>query len=635
MCGICGLVNNDNSRPVDRRILAKMNQVIRHRGPDSDGFYVKANVGMGIRRLAIIDLVSGNQPISNEDGTIWVVFNGEIYNHGELRRNLAASGHRLQSNTDTEVLVHLYEDRGPACVDQLRGMFAFAIWDENERQLLLARDRVGKKPLYYGEQDGAFLFGSELKCILQYPGFPREPDWEAIHHYLTLQYVPDPWTALKGIRKLPPGHRLVWRDGEIRVEPYWDLEFEPKWRVPGPELRDQLKQAITDAVHMRLISDVPLGAHLSGGIDSSIIVGLMAQMTDQPVKTFSIGFEEDAFSELPFARAVAHKLATDHHEFILKPDALEILPKLVWHFDEPFADPAAIPTWYLSKLTREHVTVALNGDGGDETFAGYQRYYADIIADTYRLVPGFIRHGLTDRALRLLPVRTDRPMERSYVMALRQLTRASDFSHDASVVRWGAYFSEEEKRGLYNDHIRQIVNNSASVDLLSETFKRAKAVKRLDRTLYTDVKNYLPGALLPKVDRTTMAHSLEARSPFLDHKVMELAARLPVRWKVNGWRTKWILKDLFRDLIPVEVLNRGKLGFSVPLGQWCRGPLYHEVRQRLLARDSRIGDHFHWEPVARLLQENRQGLADHGKRLWTLLNLEMWLRSLGEEAHGD
>ena len=626
MCGICGIVYNDSTRPVARTLLERMNEVIRHRGPDSDGYYANGQVGLAIRRLAIIDLETGDQPMCNEDGNVRIVFNGEIYNHSKLRRQLEARDHAFCSRSDTESILHLYEEHGPACVDHLRGMFAFAIWDEERRRLLLARDRLGQKPLFYAEYDGGLLFGSEIKCILQYSPFPRRIDLEAIHHYLTLQYIPDPWTGFTGVRKLPPGHRLLWQDGRLKLERYWDLAYEPKWTQPAPELKEKLRDTITEAVRIRLMSDVPLGAHLSGGIDSSIVVGLMAGMMDQPVKTFSIGFREDAFSELPYARQVAQRFGTDHREFVLEPDALDVLPRLVAHFDEPFADPAAIPTWYLSQMTRRHVTVALNGDGGDEAFAGYQRYYGDLIADAYGVVPGFLRHGAFDRLLHALPVQAERPMERSPIMALRRLTQAADLTHAASIVRWGGYFDEADKLALYTDDVRQVVNSTPSAALLEEAFHHANASNRLDRTLYTDVHYYLPGALLPKVDRTTMAHSLEARSPFLDHQVMELAARLPPSWKVKGRRTKRILRELFSSLVPESVGKRGKVGFGVPLGMWFRGPLYEPVSDLLLAPDSRIHEYLHMDPIRRLIVENGEGRADHGKRLWALLVLESWLR---------
>jgi asparagine synthase (glutamine-hydrolysing) len=628
MCGICGQVNINSARPVDRTVLERMNTVIRHRGPDSDGFYIHGGVGLAARRLAIIDLITGDQPLSNENGTIWIVFNGEIYNFPELRSKLEAKGHIFRSNSDTETIVHLYEEHGSACVEQLRGMFAFAIWDENQRQLLLARDRLGVKPLYYTEYDGALLFGSELKCILEYPNLSREIDLEAIHHYLTLQYVPDPWTAFKGIQKLAPAHRLIWREGEILIDRYWDLAFEPKLELSEDDIEQSLRELVTEAVRIRLVSDVPLGAHLSGGIDSSIVVGLMAGMVNQPVKTFSIGFKEGGFNELPYARQVAQEFSTDHHEFILEPNAVEVLPKLVQHFDEPFADPAAIPTWYLAQMTHRHVTVALNGDGGDEAFAGYQRYYGDLIADLYRLVPGYLRHTVINRVLQVLPVQNDRPPERSKIMALRQLASAAELSNAASVVRWERFFSEVEKFTLYNDNMRTAINNSPSTQLLEETYRQAKANNRLDRTLYTDIHNYLPGALLPKVDRTTMASSLEARSPFLDHHVMEFAARLPTSYKIRGQQTKWILRKVFADLLPTEIAKRGKVGFSIPLGMWFRDSLYPAARDLLLAPDTRLHDYFNPVVVSELLEQNKRGQMDHGKRIWSLLNLEVWLRKI-------
>ncbi len=627
MCGISGLVYRDPERPVEPSVLERMNAAIRHRGPDSDGFYFRPGVGLAMRRLAIVDLHTGDQPLSNEDGSVWIVFNGEIYNYPQLRPELEKRGHIFRTHSDTEAIVHLYEEHGLDCVQHLRGMFAFAIWDEKKRRLLIARDRVGKKPLYYAEHDGALLWGSELKCLLQYPGFPRAADLTAIHHYLTLQYVPDPLSALRHARKLPPAHRLIWEAGRTTIERYWQLPYEPKWTTPEPELREQVRAKITEAVRIRLMSDVPLGAHLSGGIDSAIIVGLMAGMSTRPVETFSIGFREAAFSELHHARAVAEKFGTVHHEFIVEPSALEILPQLVEHFDEPFADAAAIPTWYLSKLTREHVTVALNGDGGDEAFGGYQRYYADPIADLYRLVPAPLRHGVFNRLLRALPIDSSKPVEHSLVMALRHLASAADLSHGASVVRWGSFFTEAEKHALYTDEMRAALATTApSHALLEESFRTALAKSRLDRTLSTDVQNYLPGALLPKVDRMTMAHSLEARSPFLDHEVLELAARLPESWKVDGRNTKRILRELFGGLLPESITRRGKMGFSVPLGLWFRDTLRAPIHDILFAPNARIYQYLRRERVQALFDENATARADHGKRLWALLNLETWLQ---------
>jgi len=625
MCGISGLVYRDPERPVEPAVLERMNAAIRHRGPDSDGFYFRPGVGLAMRRLAIVDLQTGNQPLSNEDGSVWIVFNGEIYNYPQLRPGLEKRGHVFRTHSDTEAIVHLYEEHGVECVQHLRGMFAFAIWDEKRRRLFIARDRVGKKPLYYAEHDGALLFGSELKCLRQYPGFPREADLAAIHHYLTLQYVPDPLSALRHARKLPPAHRLIWEAGRTTIERYWKLPYEPKWTTPEPELREQVRAKILEAVRIRLMSDVPLGAHLSGGIDSAIIVGLMAGMSERPVKTFSIGFQEAAFNELGYARAVAEKFHTEHHEFIVEPAALEVLPQLVEHFDEPFADAAAIPTWYLAQMTRAHVTVALNGDGGDEAFGGYQRYYADPLADLYRLLPQALRHGVIDRLLRALPTGNG-PVEKSIPAALRHLTRAADLPVGASIVRWGSFFTEAEKHALYTDEMRRSLDAAPSHEILEETYRTALARSRLDRTLSTDLLNYLPGALLPKVDRMTMAHSLEARSPFLDHEVLELSARLPESWKVRGTTTKRILRELFSELLPPEITRRGKMGFSVPLGLWFRGALATPVRDLLLAPSARIFQYLRRDGIETLLAQNASGQADHGKRLWALLNLEIWLQ---------
>jgi asparagine synthase (glutamine-hydrolysing) len=626
MCGISGLVYTDPERPVEHAVLERMNAAIRHRGPDSDGFYFRPGVGLAMRRLAIVDLQTGDQPLSNEDGSVWIVFNGEIYNYPQLRPELEKRGHVFRTHSDTEAIVHLYEEHGVECVRHLRGMFAFAIWDEKRRRLFIARDRVGKKPLYYAEHDGALLFGSELKCLLQYPGFPREADLAAIHHYLTLQYVPDPLSALRHARKLPPAHRLIWEAGRTTIERYWELSYEPKWTTPEPELREQVRAKITEAVRIRLMSDVPLGAHLSGGIDSAVIVGLMAGMSARPVKTFSIGFQEAAFNELGHARTVAEKFGTEHHEFVVEPAALEVLPQLVEHFDEPFADAAAIPTWYLAQMTRAHVTVALNGDGGDEAFGGYQRYYADPLADLYRLLPQALRHGVIDRLLRALPVQSGKPVESSIATALRHLTRAADLPVGASIVRWGSFFTEAEKRALYADEMQRSLQASASHALLEESFRTALARSRLDRTLSTDLQNYLPGALLPKVDRMTMAHSLEARSPFLDHEVLELAARLPTSLKVRGTTTKRILRELFAELLPPKITRRGKMGFSVPLGLWFRGPLAAAVQDILFAPQARIFQYLRRKKIRVLFDENATGRADHGKRLWALLSLEIWLQ---------
>jgi asparagine synthase (glutamine-hydrolysing) len=511
-------------------------------------------------------------------------------------------------------------------VHHLRGMFAFAIWDETRRRLLIARDRVGKKPLYYAEHDGGLLFGSELKCLLQYPGFPRTPDLLGIHHFLSLQYVPEPLTAVQGARKLPAAHRLIWENGRSRIERYWELDYEPKWN--GTDFQEQVREKVEEAVRIRLMGEVPLGAHLSGGVDSAIIVGLMAGMSSQPVKTFSIGFKEGAFNELEYARAVANHFGTEHHEFLVEPDALSLLPKLVAHFDEPFADPAALPTWYLSEMTRRHVTVALNGDGGDEAFGGYQRYYADPFADLYRLIPGPLRNRVLDPLLRSIPSDPSKPVERDFGAALRHLAAAARLPTGASVLRWGSYFQEAAKQALYTDAMRGAAGHHVSHAILEASFRNARASSRLDRTLATDVENYLQGALLPKVDRMTMAHSLEARSPFLDQEVLQLAARLPTSCKVKGFTTKRILRETFADLLPPPITRRGKMGFSVPLGLWFAGPLANHARDILLQTNAPIHQLLRRDALSAILEEHAARKTDHGKRLWALINLATWLEMI-------
>jgi len=634
MCGICGVAFADIRREIDMDTLSAMNRVIRHRGPDSDGFYRSPGIGLAARRLAIIDVSGGDQPISNEAGNIHVVANGEIYNHGSLRSELLRRGHSFSSRVDTEVIVHLYEEFGRDCVKHLRGMFAFALWDSATGTLLIARDRVGKKPLFYAVHNGTLLFGSELKCVLAYPDLPKNPNLTAISHFLTLQYVPDPLSAVDGVSKLPPAHRLIWQRGSLTVERYWDLEYTPKLEVSDGELQARVRDAVTESVRIRLMSDVPLGAHLSGGIDSSIVVGLMAGLMDRPVETFSVGFHEEAFSELSYARQIADRFGTRHHELMVTPDAIQVLPQLVDHFDEPFADPAAIPLWYLSEFTRKNVTVALNGDGGDEAFAGYQRYFADAIADAYALVPLPIRSRAFDPLLRLLPAGGGRPIERSYTSAVRLVARAARLSHAASVVRWGSYFDEAEKTLLFRPEVLAGAHIVSAASLLEASFYAAHADNRLDRTLYTDVNNYLPGALLVKADRMTMAHSLEARSPFLDHEVLELGARLPRRWKVRGRTTKRILRSAFSDLLPPALARRPKVGFGVPLAAWFRGPLREFTNDLLLGRDARVAEILRQSAITSLLAEHQAGTNDHGKRIWALLNLELWFRRrIGPARH--
>lgn len=624
MCGICGLAAPDDRR-IDREVLLAMNDAIVHRGPDGAGDYINAGIGLAMRRLAIIDVSGGDQPITNEDESLWIVYNGESYNFPALLEDLKARGHTFRTQTDTECILHLYEEYGDECMTHLRGMFAFALWDTKQRRLLIARDRLGQKPLYYTVQDSQLYWASELNALLA--GLPRRPDLnlQAIDNYLSLQYIPEPLTPYEGIYKLPPAHRMVWQHGELQIEPYWELEYEPKLTGTPEELAAELRERMTEAVKMRLISEVPLGAHLSGGIDSSIIVALMAQMSSQPVKTFSVGFEELGFSELPYARAVAERYATDHHEFILSfGDIPATLDRILQHVGEPFADPSALPLYHLAKLTREHVTVALNGDGGDEAFAGYQRYWLDPLANAYLAMPNFITRGIVPGMMRLFPDKANRPIGGSVINGLKRLEQVAQIDPRASILRWGSYFSPQAKQNLWRKSYQEYLNLNLAEEMLVNQFDGALAEKTMDRTLYADIHTYLPGDLLVKADRMTMAHSLEGRSPFLDHELASWAARLPENYKVRGRTGKWLLRKAFADLMPKNVGGRGKQGFGIPVGAWFRGPLAGWAEERLLGTSSPLRDWFEPAAMQQLLAEHQQGRVDHGKRIYALVMLAGW-----------
>jgi asparagine synthase (glutamine-hydrolysing) len=619
MCGICGILNTDRE-PVKRTFLERMNTAIVHRGPDGDGYFYAPGVGLAMRRLAIIDLDTGDQPIPNEDETIWIVFNGEIFNFPELRAALEKRDHRFRTQTDTECIVHLYEEYGDDCIQHLRGQFAFAIWDQPKERLLIARDRLGQKPIYYAQVSGQFFFSSELGSLLEACPSPPEIDLPAIDLYLSLQYIPEPLTPYKDIHKLPAAHQLTYDRGEIRVEPYWQLSYEPKHRASEGELIAELRELLSEAVRIRMISDVPLGAHLSGGIDSSIVVALMAEASDLPVKTFSIGFEETAFSEIPYARAVADRYATDHQEFTLTfGDIPAVLSTLIRHFGEPFADPSALPLYYLSRLTREYVTVALNGDGGDEAFAGYQRYWLDPWANVYARLPGLITRGLVPSLVRLLPNKVERPVGGSLVDGLKRLEQITQVDARASILRWGSYFSPQWKTRLW----REPVTDQAE-KILVKRFDGSPAKDFLDRTLSTDITTYLPGDLLVKADRMTMANSLEGRSPFLDHQLAEWAARLPGHMKVRGRTGKYLLRKAFADRLPPSVAQRGKQGFGIPLGAWFRGPLANWAQEILFSDRTPLSTWFDPSTLQSILEDHKAGRENHGKRIYALVMLSLW-----------
>ena len=624
MCGICGIVYKDGTAPDQGRLKAA-NDLLTHRGPDDEGFYVDGPAGLAMRRLAIIDLDTGHQPISTADGRCTIVFNGEIYNFLELRAELEKAGHAFRTKTDTEVILALYQKLGAACVGRLRGMFAFAIWDKVEQSLFLARDRIGKKPLVYTQQAGFLAFASELRSLFVWPGISREVDPEAIDLFLSLQYIPSPKTVYRQVKKLPPGHFLLCRKGQTTVERYWDL---PLGQSPVTTDLETAKSLVADklreAVRLRLISDVPLGAFLSGGVDSSIIVAIMAEMSSQPVKTFSIGFEESEFSELHFAKEVARRYGCEHTEFVVKPEMADVLPKLAWHYGEPYADPSALPSYYVARETRRFVTVALNGDGGDENFAGYVRYFAMKLARSFDLMPGPARAALRSAA-ELLP---DWRAPYGFTWRLKRFLRSALFTDlPRRHLKMICYFTEEDKDGFYTPEFADRLGSAqgSAQGYMARAFDACPDEDFVNRLLYVDFKTYLPECLMTKMDIAAMANSLEGRSPFLDHEFVETVFRMSGDWKLKGLRGhKWLLKEAFRDKLPPLIFNRGKMGFGIPLGSWFRGPLQGYWADHVLGASALARGYFSEAALRRLWEEHQSRRRDHGYRLWALLMLELW-----------
>jgi len=620
MCGIAGKLSL--SEPVERPLLERMCAVIEHRGPDSRGVYLDHGVGLGIQRLRIIDLETGDQPIFNEDSSVVVVLNGEIYNYKELAADLRGRGHRFTTKSDTEVIVHLYEDHGVDCVQHLRGMFVFALWDIRKRQLLLARDRVGKKPLFYAEKNGTFWFASEAKAILEDPAVEREVDFDAIDSFLHFQYVPHPVSAFKHLRKLPPAHTLVWRDGQARIDRYWKLSYRPGPVVDERDAHERIREQLLEATRLRLRSDVPLGAFLSGGVDSSAVVAAMAKQGGR-VKTFSIGFGVAEYDETRHAREVAQLFDTEHHELRIEPNAMDVLPRLVWHYGEPFADSSAIPSFYLAELTRRHVTVALNGDGGDENFAGYTRYVARR-ADRLAALPTPAKVALA----RLAEFVGPNGNERSFRSRLDRAAYSWLLPPHERYGKRMAYFDERERLDLYTPDFSELVGTHRTAPtVITIPYVESDAEDEVNRILDVDVHTYLPGDLLVKMDIASMAHSLEVRSPLLDHRLMELAASLPGSWKLSGRTTKRIFKDALRPWLPDHLLDRGKWGFAVPIAAWFRSDLRDLPQEILLDPRSLERGFFKEDRLRALIGEHRSGGWDHSEKLWALIQLELWLRT--------
>ncbi len=619
MCGISGIYNYKTLEPVSERVLKGMNDTLVHRGPDDEGFYISNELGLGHRRLSIIDLASGHQPMTNEDGTVWVAFNGEIYNFAELHQWLDAKGHQFKTRSDTEVIVHLYEEKGEQCFSELRGMFAIAIWDQRNKKLILARDRVGKKPLYYYHDGSKLLFGSEIKAILRAPDICREIDLEALSDYFSFLYVPAPKSIFKKIRKVLPGHYLVVSAKGLRETKYWDLSFAETDNLSEESWCGKIIETLQEAVRLRLMSEVPLGAFLSGGVDSSSVVAMMHGAMNGPVTTSSIGFEEKEFNELPYARSVATQFGTDHHEQIVRPDALAVIEKLAWHYDEPFADSSAVPTYYVSKVAREHVTVALSGDGGDENFAGYRRYYFDQRENSIRaLLPSAIRQPLFGVLASLYPKADWAPRVFRGKATFQNLARCPIAAYFRSV---SACHSELKSQLLHPD-VRRELSDYDSLDVLRGYYETADTTDPLSRIQYVDIKTYLTDDILAKVDRASMAVSLEVRAPILDHKFMELAARIPSSLKLRGIQGKYIFKRALKRHLSDSILYRNKMGFAVPLAEWFRGDLKEMAYEKII--QCGIESILDEACVAQIWQEHQRGFRDRSTELWTLLMFQLW-----------
>lgn len=616
MCGIAGVVEASGSP--SRELLERMGLAIEHRGPDDGKVATFGRAGFSFRRLSIIDVAGGAQPISNETGRIHVMCNGEIYNYLDLRRELEGLGHKFKTNSDVETIVHGYEVWGDDVAKKLHGMFAFAVWDEDRERLLLGRDRLGKKPLIYAERAGVLTFGSEFAAVLADRRVPRDVDETAIHDYLTYQYVPHPASGFKAIRKLPPAHVLVFEKGIAKTARYWQPSCQPTLQLTLEDAVAEVETRLKVAVKKRLMSEVPLGAFLSGGIDSSLVVAMMSEFTK--VKSFSIGFDDNKFNELPHARAVAERYGTDHREFVVKSNAAEVLPKLVRHYGEPYADSSALPSYYLAKMTRQHVTVALNGDGGDELFAGYDRYRALTFFKAARVampVPAVARALSRWRAL---PSR------------FRRAFAGAGFDPKVGYAGLMSYFSPEQKDRIYTQDMRARMNGRDSYEWMYAYMAESAEPMGVRQLQYNDVMTYLPGDILTKVDIATMANSLEGRSPFLDHELAEWALRIPAGIEINASQGKLVLKALARKFLPASVIDRPKMGFGIPIDAWFRGDLGTMARDVLFSEGARKRGLFDPRGVQELLDEHVSGKDRHGFRLWALLTLELWFREVVESA---
>jgi asparagine synthase (glutamine-hydrolysing) len=623
MCGFAAWYDPEGRTP-ERAWLEDAAESLSHRGPDDAGFLIEPGAGLAFRRLSIVDVAHGHQPLSNEDGTVWIAYNGEVYNHADVRRELEAAGHRYRTQSDTETIVHAYEQWGPACVSRLRGMFALAIWDRPRRRLFVARDRVGIKPLYWARAHGAFVCASEVKALFAFPGVERAVRLPGVVEHLTLRYAAAPRTLFAGIEKLRPAHHMP-VDARGREERrYWNVAYEPKQELGEAEALAELERRLTESVKLRLMSEVPLGALLSGGVDSSVVVALMSRLLQRPVQTFSVGFDAPGpYSELPYARQVAERFHTDHHEIVVGAgDLLRELPNLVWHQDEPVSEPAAIPTYLVSQLARETVTVVLTGEGGDELFAGYPKYAVDPLARRLAALPRVLRDPLLDHVVDRLPFRFRK---------LQVVARSARFRGEADrFAAWFAGFAGDERARLLSPLLR--AHDAVGSAAFAAALAASTARRPLDRMLDADLRLWLPDDLLMKMDKMSMAASIEARVPLLDHPLIEWAACLPDRFKVRGLEGKVLLKRLARRLLPAEVVDRPKVGFTVPLAPWFRGPLRELLADTLLS-PACLGRGYYDPAVLRAtVEDHLTGRRDRSRELWTLLTLELWHRAYADRA---
>ncbi len=629
MCGLTGIFEYQRQTEIAQELVHRMNETIVHRGPDDEGIFVGPGIGLGFRRLSIIDLSGGHQPISNEDGSIWVMLNGEIYNYPELRKEMLEKGHTLTTRSDTETIVHLYEEYGEDCFARLRGMFAVVLWDSNQRKLLMARDRLGKKPLFYSADAKRVLFGSELKCLLAGDNLPRDMDPQALYDYFSFGYIPAPKTIYRSVRKVLPGHYIVVSgDGSLREQSYWKLSFGETEEHSEADWCERLRHELCEATRIRLMSDVPLGAFLSGGLDSSAVVATMARLMNQPVTTCSIGFDVPEFDESKYARQVAEQFHTHHHEQVVQPDALAIVDKLAWHYDEPFADSSAIPTYYVSGIARKYVTVALGGDGGDESFAGYRRYHFDVMENRVRArVPAGIRSSVFGPLGRCYPALAWAPRIFRAKATFQSLSRnpLEGYFNSISIFRPG------EKSKLFQKDFQNQLAGYDSIDVLRHHYDRADTEDPLSRIQYVDIKTYLPDDILTKVDRASMAVSLEVRAPLLDHRLMEMVARMPSSLKLRGREGKYIFKKAMEPTLPHDILYRSKQGFAVPLAHWFRDELKDMAHEAIFGVNDGILDPKYLEKI---WTDHQRGTFDRSAYLWSALMFRKWQKGFAAGAIG-